>query len=137
MILLAADEARFGRISDTRRCWAPHPIRPIAPRQVIQEYSYVYAAVSPVLGRMTTLILPYVNTEMMNRFIGQVAIDFIHKMSIVLKELRESRVWIRFIIKAELLPAQKMVDLEDEATQLCNIVGKSIVTAKENANQKT
>ena len=63
--------------------------------------------------------------------------DFIHKMSIVLKELRESRVWIRFIIKAELLPAQKMVDLEDEATQLCNIVGKSIVTAKENANQKT
>ena len=76
MILLAADEARFGRISDTRRCWAPHPIRPIAPRQVIQEYSYVYAAVSPVLGRMTTLILPYVNTEMMNRFIGQVAIDF-------------------------------------------------------------
>jgi len=57
-------------------------------------------------------------------------------MSIVKKELRESRVWIRFNIKPELLPAQKRVDLEDEATQLCNIVGQSIVTAKENANQK-
>ena len=62
--------------------------------------------------------------------------DFIHKLSVVLKELRESRVWIRFIIRAELLPAPKMGDLEDEATQLCNIIGKSIVTAKENAAKK-
>jgi len=29
--------------------------------------------------------------------------DFVHKMSIALKELRESRCWIRLIIKAELL----------------------------------
>ena len=42
--------------------------------------------------------------------------DFIHKLSIVLKELRESRVWIRFIIRAELLSAKKMGDLEDECT---------------------
>jgi len=48
-------------------------------------------------------------------------------------ELRESRVWIRFIIRAELWPAKKMEGLEDESTQLCNIIGKSIVTAKENA----
>ena len=59
--------------------------------------------------------------------------DFVHKLAIVLKELRESRGFIRFIIKAQLLPAQKMVGLEDEANQLCNIIGKSIVTAKQNA----
>ena len=51
--------------------------------------------------------------------------DFVHKLSVVLKELRESRVWIRFIIRAQLLPAQKMGDNEDEATQLCHIIGKS------------
>ena len=56
--------------------------------------------------------------------------DFVHKLAIVLKELRESRGWIRFIIKAELLPERKLADLEDEATQLCNIIGQSIVTAK-------
>ena len=28
--------------------------------------------------------------------------DFVHKVSIALKELRESRCWIRLIIKAEL-----------------------------------
>ena len=63
--------------------------------------------------------------------------DFIHKLSICLKELKESRVWIRFIIKAQLLPVQKMGDLEDECTQLCNIIAKSIVTTKENTNKKT
>jgi four helix bundle protein len=60
--------------------------------------------------------------------------DFVHKLAIVLKELRESRVWIRLIVKASLLGEGKMADLEDEATQLCNIIAKSIVTAKQNAN---
>lgn len=60
--------------------------------------------------------------------------DFVHKLAIVLKELRESRVWIRLIVKANLLSAGKMEDLEDESTQLCNIIAKSIVTAKQNAN---
>jgi len=58
--------------------------------------------------------------------------DFVHKLSIVLKELRESRVWIQLIIRANLLKKEQMADLEDEATQLMNIIGKSIVTAKQN-----
>jgi len=60
--------------------------------------------------------------------------DFVHKLAIVLKELRESRGWIRFIMKSELLPAKKLVDVEDESTQLCNIIARSIITTKENAN---
>lgn len=58
--------------------------------------------------------------------------DFIHKLGIALKELRESLTWIRLILKSELLPASRMSPLLDEAQQLCNIVGKSIVTAKSN-----
>ena len=58
--------------------------------------------------------------------------DFIHKLGISLKELRESRFWIRLIIKSELLPDAKMANLLDECTQLCNIIGQSVVTAKEN-----
>jgi len=61
--------------------------------------------------------------------------DFIHKLGIALKELRESRSWIKLIVKAELLPESRMVPLLDEAQQLCNIVGKSIVTAKANQEQ--
>ncbi|HEY1860930.1 MAG TPA: four helix bundle protein, partial [Gemmataceae bacterium] len=56
--------------------------------------------------------------------------DFIHKLRIALKELRESRCWIRLIIKAGLLPKQQLSVLLDENDQLCNIIGKSIVTTK-------
>ena len=58
--------------------------------------------------------------------------DFVHKLGICLKELRESRSWIRLIIKTELLPEHRMGDLFEECTQLCNIIGQSIVTAKQN-----
>ncbi len=58
--------------------------------------------------------------------------DFSHKLSICLKELRESRCWIRLIIKTEMLPEHKMGELLDECNQLCNIIGKSVVTTKEN-----
>ena len=58
--------------------------------------------------------------------------DFAHKLSICLKELRESRSWIRLIIKTEMLTEHRMGELLDECNQLCNIIAKSIVTAKEN-----
>src|SRR5436309_15617087 len=57
--------------------------------------------------------------------------DFVHKLSICLKELRESRSWIRLIIKTEMLPEHRMGELLDESSQLCNMIAQSIVTAKE------
>lgn len=62
--------------------------------------------------------------------------DFIHKLMIALKELRESRSWIRLIIKTELLPQHRMSELLDECYQLCNIIAKSVVTAKANKEKE-
>jgi hypothetical protein len=76
VLLFAQDEGRFGRISDVRRAWSPLGTRPQAPRQVIRTYLYVFTAVCPALGRMTSLILPWANTEMMSIFLRQVAEDF-------------------------------------------------------------
>ena len=42
------DEARFGRINDVRRCWAPRPIRPICRAMLTHEYTYAYGAVDVV-----------------------------------------------------------------------------------------
>jgi len=67
------DEARFGRISDTRRCWCPKPIRPLCYAMVTQEYAYAYAAVSVADGQLDSLILPHVNTESMQMFLEEVA----------------------------------------------------------------
>ncbi|MBM4047994.1 MAG: four helix bundle protein [Planctomycetes bacterium] len=56
--------------------------------------------------------------------------DFAHKLNICLKELRESRFWLRLIVKAQLLPEKRLAVLLDECRQLCNIFGKSVATAK-------
>jgi putative transposase len=32
------DEARFGRSSDPRRCWAPAGVRPEVHTQIVREY---------------------------------------------------------------------------------------------------
>ena len=62
--------------------------------------------------------------------------DFVHKLSICLKELRESRYWIRLSVESELLPTKKMADLQDECTQLCKIVAQSLLTAKKNKGKR-
>ena len=56
--------------------------------------------------------------------------DFIHKLRVCLKELREPRCWIRLIIRADLLPEARLMELLDECCQLCNIMGQSIATAR-------
>jgi len=56
--------------------------------------------------------------------------DFVHKLKIILKELRESRCWLRMIVKTELLPSTRLNPLLDEAAQLAKIIGQSVVTAK-------
>lgn len=62
--------------------------------------------------------------------------DFIHKMKIVLKELKESRVCLKLIRKKEMIkPISKLDGIFKETEELVAIVSKSIETAKKN-NQK-
>jgi transposase len=74
--LMFQDEARFGRISDVRRSWCPKPFRPMCQAMVTQEYTYAYAAVSPVDGKLDSLILPHVNTVCMQIFLDEVALRY-------------------------------------------------------------
>jgi four helix bundle protein len=57
--------------------------------------------------------------------------DFIHKMMVCLKELRESRVWLLMIVRAKLMkPASKLDPLIQETNELISIFVTSIRTAK-------
>jgi len=56
--------------------------------------------------------------------------DFAHKMSVVLKELKESRFWLRLISRTEMLTLNHTEPVLDECQQLCAIFAKSILTAK-------
>jgi hypothetical protein len=73
---MAQDEGRFGRISRPKRCWAPPGMRPDVPAQVVRESIYVFTAVAPALGLMTSLVLPTANTAMMNLFLSHVSQTF-------------------------------------------------------------
>lgn len=71
--VMLSDEARFGRINDPRRCWAPKGVRPTVKKQIIREYTYAYAAVSPLDGTSDFLILPTMGVESVNLFLAEVA----------------------------------------------------------------
>ena len=61
--------------------------------------------------------------------------DFVHKLKISLKELRETEVWIKIIIKSNLIKLSLLEDLVKENDELISILFKSIDTAKKNINE--
>jgi four helix bundle protein len=56
--------------------------------------------------------------------------DFIHKLRIALKELRETCGWLHFIIIARLLPERRIASVQGECRELAKILASSILTAK-------
>jgi four helix bundle protein len=63
--------------------------------------------------------------------------DFIHKVRIALKEVRETRYWLRLVLQAELLEAHQSVALIEEAGELIAILTASANTARRRAEQRT
>lgn len=68
--------------------------------------------------------------------VGESRADFAHKINIALKELVETRGWLKFIVLAQLLPARRTEPLVEECEQLCRILGKSVATAKGRAKTR-
>jgi four helix bundle protein len=57
--------------------------------------------------------------------------DFVHKMKVCLKELRETRVWLLMIVRAKLIKqVSKLDSLIQENNELISIFVTSIRTAK-------
>lgn len=63
--------------------------------------------------------------------------DFIHKMGIVLKELKECRTALKIIsIKEMIKPKNELNEVYKETEELIAIIAKSIATAKSNKHNK-
>jgi len=57
--------------------------------------------------------------------------DFIHKLKVALKELRETEIWLKIIARAEMVnPTSLMEPLLQETDELIAILFKSVETAK-------
>lgn len=62
--------------------------------------------------------------------------DFCHKLQIALKEMRETRYWLRLVQTAGYGEAETVSALVDEATQLRSIFGKAVATARGKARDE-
>jgi transposase len=73
VVVFFEDEARFGRISREMACWVRADMVPSVAKQLIREYIYAYAALSPQTGDCFSMISPCCNTEAMNQFLQQLS----------------------------------------------------------------
>jgi hypothetical protein len=71
--LFYEDEARFGQQGTLTRVWARKGSRPRAFRQIGYEFLYMLAAVCPQTGSNVALIAPYLDTAIVNVFLGQLS----------------------------------------------------------------
>src|SRR3989442_2973611 len=56
--------------------------------------------------------------------------DFVHKLRIVLKELNETKIWLRVIERSEMLRKELMVEIVGENKELCRIFTATLKTAR-------
>ena len=63
--------------------------------------------------------------------------DFVHKLKIALKELNETKVWLKMVLRAKLAGQETVDSAIDECSQLARILNASIHTARRNAHNST
>jgi four helix bundle protein len=56
--------------------------------------------------------------------------DFVHKLQISLKEIREANYWLRLLAKSGKLPAERLASILDESSQLRAMLSKAVARAK-------
>ena len=59
--------------------------------------------------------------------------DFVHKLRVCLKELKETRRWLRLASKSSMVPGPKIAAILNETEELIKIFFSSIRTAERNA----
>lgn len=55
--------------------------------------------------------------------------DFVHKLRVVLKELNETCIWLRMIVRSQLLKRELVADILGENVELCRVFTSSLKTA--------
>ena len=63
-------------------------------------------------------------------------LDFIHKMKVAMKELAESRSWLRIVAARGHLDEKRLAPLIDESLELTRMMGASVATARRRLEQE-
>jgi four helix bundle protein len=61
--------------------------------------------------------------------------DFVHKLAVSWKEMRESHYWLKVVQRAELVKPSLLDSLLQETGELCAILSRSLTTARQRTNK--
>ena len=61
--------------------------------------------------------------------------DFIHKLKVAMKELSETRVWLKIIVESGYIAQANMAALIEESVELTRILSASVITARNRKDQ--
>ena len=61
--------------------------------------------------------------------------DFIHKLKVAMKELSETRVWLKIIVESGYIAHSNMAALIEESVELSRILSASVITARKRQGQ--
>jgi len=92
--------------------------------------------VGDVLGRQVLRAGTSVGANVEEAYAASSKRDFTNKMSIALKEARETYYWLRLIRDSELVPAKRIDPLIQEALEIKLILGKVVSTSKKTASNE-
>ena len=67
------DEARVGQKGTLTRLWARKGTRPRAVRDTRYEWAYLFGAVCPARAAGAAIVMPYANTEAMNKHLEEIS----------------------------------------------------------------
>ncbi len=98
---------------------------------ITNALTLIYKYIIVVFNLTVKLVFEYPISNTEYPMMKEKKFDFLHKLKIALKELRETDVWLKIIVKAELIkPAAKLNALLKETNELISILFKSIDIAK-------
>ena len=67
------DEARFGRLSDPKKFWAPAPLCRVVAVAIVREYPYAHGVVTPQDGAIDWILSAKMDTLNMGAFLDHVS----------------------------------------------------------------
>ena len=103
--------------------------------RIVKLFKYINSdSVGKILGSQILRSGTSIGANIEEAYAAQSRSDFIHKMSLSLKEARETNYWLRILRDSQIVDEGKITEIINESDEIKRILGKIVVTAKNRKN---
>lgn len=83
-----------------------------------------------IIGRQYLRSATSIGANMVEADSAESGRDFVHKCNIALKEAKESRYWLRLLVRGEIVTPKRLSDLAEETDEIIAVIASIIVKTK-------